>query len=127
MVSTELKWKDSPVKWIPLLHRCVYICVCARARMCVCSVCVCVVCMCVYELKMRREEGIQLASIELRCEKPGCMFGGQTKAGLVNHTRPDKTWQHGTGPAQVHILWHSFHKQGITMHMRHCSMNPSGH
>ena len=39
------------------------------------------------EWKMRREEGIQLASIELRCEEPGCMFVGQTKAGLVNHTR----------------------------------------
>ena len=92
MVSTELKWKDSPVKWIPSLHRCVYICVCASVRVCV--VCVCVVCMCVYELKMRREEGIQLASIELRCEKPGGMFGGQTKAGLVNHTRQDMAAWH---------------------------------
>ena len=39
------------------------------------------------EQKMRREEGVQSASIELRCEKPGCMFVGQTKAGPINHTR----------------------------------------
>ena len=39
------------------------------------------------KLKMRREGGIQPASIELRCEEPGCMFVGQTKAVLVNHTR----------------------------------------
>ena len=39
------------------------------------------------EQKMRREEGIQLASSELRCEEPGCVFSGQTTAGLVNHTR----------------------------------------
>ena len=39
------------------------------------------------ERKMRREEGIQLASSELRCEEPRCTFVGQTKAGLVNHTR----------------------------------------
>ena len=43
------------------------------------------------ELKMRREEGIQPASIELRCEELGCMFVGQTKAGLFSHTRQIKT------------------------------------
>ena len=29
------------------------------------------------ERKVRRKEGIQPASIELRCEEPGCMFVGQ--------------------------------------------------
>ena len=32
------------------------------------------------EQKMRRKEGIQLASIELRCEAPGCMFVAQMKS-----------------------------------------------
>ena len=35
------------------------------------------------EWKMRREEGIQSASFELRREEPGCMFVGQTKAGPI--------------------------------------------
>ena len=75
------------------------------------------------ERKVKREEGIQLPSIELRCEEPGCMFVGQTKAGLVNHTRQ----RHGR-KAQLQnkcaFCDKSFHKQGITMHMRHCQMNP---
>ena len=72
---------------------------------------------------MRREEGIQLASTELRCEEPGCTFVCQTKAGLVNHTRQ----RHGSSAQLKHkcmFCGKSFHKQGITMHMRHCSMNP---
>ena len=54
--------------------------------------------------KMRRKEGIQQASIELRYEKPGCMFVGQAKAGLVSHTRQ----RHGS-TAQF--------KQGCTFHI----------
>ena len=77
------------------------------------------------ERKVRREEGIQPPSIELRCEEPGCMFVGQTKAGLVNHTRQ----RHGRKAQLQHkctFCDKSFHKQGITMHMRHCQMNPDG-
>ena len=77
------------------------------------------------ERKVRREEGIQPPSIELRCEEPGCMFVGQTKAGLVNHTRQ----RHGSKAQLQHkctFCDKSFHKQGIPMHMRHCQMNPDG-
>ena len=75
--------------------------------------------------KVRRKEGIQLASIELRCEEPGCMFVGQMKAGLVNHTRQ----RHGSKVQLQHkctFCDKSFHKQGIIMHMKHCRMNPDG-
>ena len=64
------------------------------------------------EWKMRREEGIQWASIELRCEEPGCMFVGQTKA----------TVQCNSSNSTYTFCGKSFHKQGITIHM-----NPDGH
>ena len=74
---------------------------------------------------MRRQGGIQLASIELRCEEPGCMFVGQMKAGLVNHIK-----QRYGSSAQLKrkctFCGKSFHKQGITMLMRHCLMNSGG-
>ena len=78
------------------------------------------------ELKIRREVGIMPASIELRCEEPGCMFVGQTKAGLVIHTRQ----RHGSTAQFQHKITfcgQSFHKHGIIMHMRHYSMNPNRH
>ena len=67
------------------------------------------------EWKMRGEEGIQLASSELRCEEPGCTFVGQTKAGLVSHTRH----RLGSSAQLKHkctFCGKSFHKQGITAH-----------
>ena len=39
------------------------------------------------ERKKTREEGTQPAALDLKCEKPGCYFVGQTKAGFVNYVR----------------------------------------
>ena len=43
-------------------------------------------------------KGIQPASTVLRCGEPGCMFVGQTKADLVNHTRQGHG-KYSKGPA----------------------------
>ena len=35
----------------------------------------------------RRDDGTPVVSPALMCIEPGCLFAGQTKAGLVNHIR----------------------------------------
>ena len=83
------------------------------------------------ERKLRREEcGSLTQSLPsqtpsaLACSEPGCSFVGQTKAGLVNHVR-----QRHVASAQTRIpcphCGGLFHKQGIHMHVRFCSMNPA--
>ena len=83
------------------------------------------------ERKLRREECGSLTQSSpsqtpsaLACSEPGCSFVGQTKAGLVNHVR-----QRHVASAQTRIpcphCGGLFHKQGIHMHVRFCSMNPA--
>ena len=76
------------------------------------------------ERKKRREEGTQLAARDLKCEQPGCNFVGQTKAGLVNHVRQ----RHGSMAMvilQCPFCGQPFRKQGLTMHVRFCQVNPN--
>ena len=76
------------------------------------------------ERKKRREEGTQPAALDWKCDEPGCVFVGQTKAGLVNHVR-----QRHSSMAMVMercaFCDEAFHKQGITMHSRYCEANPN--
>ena len=77
------------------------------------------------ERKLRREGGCPpvLSCSSLTCPEPGCGFVGQTKAGLVNHSRQ----RHGSG-AQVRLPCPHcrgvFHKQGLSIHTRYCHENP---
>ena len=56
------------------------------------------------------------------CTVPGCTFVGQTKAGLVNHTRQ----RHGMASQVCHPCPHCvglFRKQGLYNHSRFCCEN----
>ena len=78
------------------------------------------------ERKLRREGNSQPAqppSAHL-CTEPGCNFVGQTKAGLVNHTRQ----RHGVSARAQYPCSHCgglFCKQGLLMRQRFCQENPS--
>ena len=78
------------------------------------------------EGRAEEEKGYPTSINRGECEEPGCRFVGQTKAGLVNHTRQ----RHGSTAQFQHkctFCGQSFHKEGIAMHTRHCSMNPNRH
>ena len=74
------------------------------------------------ERKRRREEGMPLKSVDLKCQETGCVFVGQTKAGLVNHVRQ----RHGrmSGAMEKCCFYGAMYgKQGLLMHRRFCQAN----
>ena len=79
------------------------------------------------ERKLRREgnrQPSQSPSAHL-CTEPGCNFVGQTKAGLVNHTRQ----RHGVSARAKYPCSHCgglLHKQGLLMHQRFCPADSNG-
>ena len=75
------------------------------------------------ERKLRKEGGGPAVQSQhcssLTCPEPGCSFVGQTKVGLVNHTRQ----KHCAG-ARLRLPCPKcgglFQRQGLTMHTRFC-------
>ena len=81
------------------------------------------------ERKLRREERrtrslSSQSPASLACSEPGCSFVGQTKAGLANHVRQRHVASAQTRSPCPHCGG-LFHKQGLHMHVRFCSMNPA--
>ena len=75
------------------------------------------------ERKQRREGATQPTQSSLRCTEPGCLFIGQTKAGLINHSR-QKHSSEAQSQLQCPYCGHSFQRQGIVIHIRFCKSNP---
>ena len=78
------------------------------------------------ERKLRGEGNSQpsLSPSAHLCTEPGCNFVGQTKAGLVNHTRQ----RHGVSARTQYPCSHCgglLRKQGLLMHQRFCQENHS--
>ena len=71
------------------------------------------------ERKRRREESLPLESSSWQCNVAGCVCVGQSKAGLVNHTRQVRGWMAGVcDPCPT--CGRLVRRQGIIMHKRFC-------
>ena len=80
---------------------------------------------CVYVCHTRLViKGVSLKSMGLKCQEVGCVFLGQSKAGLVNHV-----WQrHGRMAGVMEkccFCGAMYGKQGLPKHSRFCQANPN--
>ena len=74
------------------------------------------------ERKWRKDGVTQSTQSSLSCPESGCAFVGQTKAGLVNHSRRKHSSETQSWLQCPHCG--CYYKQGMVMHIRYCLSNP---